>query len=83
VDASDRDHLVLRILDTVYGDTNLDQLFDSSDLVRAFQQGQYEDDRALNSGWEEGDWNGDGEFTSSDLVLAFQSGAFQKNARRA
>jgi hypothetical protein len=56
-----------------YGDANLDGFFNSSDLVRVFQIGEYEDTIQLNSGWGDGDWNGDGEFTSSDFVRALQN----------
>jgi hypothetical protein len=77
VTADDRDELVLRTLDTVYGDANLDGLFDSRDLVQIFQKGQYEDGLVANSGWVDGDWNGDGEFETADLVLAFQYGAYE------
>jgi len=80
VDALDRDQLVRGIFQTNYGDTNLDQRFDSTDLVLVFQAGQYEDAAALNSGWLQGDWNGDGEFGTQDLVLAFQSGAYATQA---
>ncbi len=58
------------------GDSNLDGIFDSRDLVLVFQAGQYEDAIAENAGWLEGDWNGDREFTSSDLVAAFQYGDY-------
>ncbi len=59
------------------GDSNLDGLFDSSDLVTIFQAGEYEDALQDNSTWAEGDWNGDREFTSEDLVLAFQAGSYE------
>ena len=57
----------------VIGDSNLDGRFDSNDLIAVFQAGEFEDDIANNSVWEDGDWNGDGDFDSSDLVLAFQT----------
>lgn len=62
------------------GDANLDRRFDSSDLVRVFQSGEYEDAIAGNSTWSEGDWNGDQEFDTSDLVFAFQSGSYLAGA---
>jgi hypothetical protein len=77
VDARDRDYLVHDLLQTVYGDANLDGQFTSRDLVLIFQAGEYEDNIADNSTWTEGDWNGDGEFTTRDLVLAFQSGGYR------
>ena len=58
------------------GDANRDGLFNSSDLVQVFQRGEYEDQIANNSIWEDGDWNGDGNFTTADLVFAFQSGTY-------
>jgi hypothetical protein len=58
------------------GDANLDNGFNSSDLVRVFQIGEYEDGLDKNSTWTDGDWNGDGEFGTSDLVTAFQGGGF-------
>ncbi len=61
----------------VPGDSNLDRVFNSSDLVKVFQYGEYEDGIANNSTWFEGDWNGDGDFDSSDLVLAFQLGHYE------
>jgi hypothetical protein len=67
------------------GDANRDGVFDSTDMVQVFQCGEYEDEVADNSTWEEGDWNGDGDFNSSDLVMAFQTGLYevqpQTNAR--
>ncbi len=62
--------------DRPLGDVNNDGLFDSSDLVLIFQQGEYEDALVSNSTYEDGDWNGDGEFSSTDLVLAFQAGTY-------
>jgi hypothetical protein len=60
----------------VPGDSNFDGVFDSSDLIRIFQTGEYEDQRPRNSTWEDGDWNLDGEFDSGDLVYAFQAGSY-------
>lgn len=61
------------------GDANLDGQFDSADLVRVFQPGEYEDATTGNSGWSEGDWNGDGDFGTPDLLLAFQEGRYASN----
>ncbi len=61
-----------------FGDTNLDGIFDSTDLILAFQGGQYEDGLAINSTWETGDWNCDQEFDSSDLVRAFQTSVYSQ-----
>ncbi len=76
VNQSDREHLVRDILMTDFGDTNLDGIFDSADLVSIFRVGEYEDEIANNSTWKDGDWNGDGEFDTGDLVLAFQAGKY-------
>jgi hypothetical protein len=56
------------------GDSNLDGLFDSTDLVSVFAAGEYDDEIAGNSTWFSGDWDGDSEFDSSDLVMGFQGG---------
>ncbi|MEZ6119803.1 MAG: hypothetical protein R3C28_24995 [Pirellulaceae bacterium] len=77
VDQTDRQFWVQQIVGTTFGDANLDGQFDSSDLVRVFEYGQYEDALLRNSGWAAGDWNGDGEFTSTDLTYAFQSGQYE------
>ncbi len=80
VNLADHDYMIREILDTTYGDADLDQFFDSSDFVLVFQAGEYEDGANLNSGWEEGDWNADGDFDSSDVVLAFQTGDYETAA---
>ncbi len=61
------------------GDTNLDGVFDSSDLILALAAGKYEDGIDDNATWAEGDWNGDGDFDSGDLVAAFVAGNFVNN----
>ena len=58
------------------GDSNLDGRFDSTDFIRVFQFGEYEDDVEDNSTWERGDWDGDLDFTTRDLVFAFQYGNY-------
>ena len=65
----------------IIGDSNLDGRFDSGDLIAVFQAGEFEDDIADNSVWEDGDWNGDGEFDTSDLVAAFQAGSYVAGLR--
>jgi hypothetical protein len=77
LDHQDVEYVVRNLLNTHFGDANLDGRFDSSDLVQIFQRGQYEDHVAGNSGWADGDWNGDGEFDSSDLVFAMQHGGYE------
>lgn len=58
--------------DTGPGDANFDHLFDSADLIAAFQSGKYETGSDAN--WNEGDWDCDGTFGSNDLIVAFQRG---------
>ncbi|MCA9212074.1 MAG: hypothetical protein KDB27_03340 [Planctomycetales bacterium] len=81
VDLMDRTHWVEVIANTFFGDANMDGEFNSSDFVRVFQAGQYEDGITGNSVWETGDWNGDGDFDSSDFVIAFQSNGFESGPR--
>ena len=81
LDRLDLDVLVEDILQTAFGDANLDGIFNSQDFVKVFQAGEYEDGVAGNSTWAEGDWNGDREFTSSDMVLAFQKGGYVRASR--
>ena len=81
VDDRDFDFLVQEILRVPLGDATLDGIFDSGDMVKAFQAGEYEDGIENNSGWAEGDWNGDGDFDSGDMVKAFQQGLYERPAR--
>jgi hypothetical protein len=60
------------------GDANIDGLFNSTDLVQVFQQGEYDDTVVGNSTWSDGDWNSDHEFDSGDLVAAFQTGKYEQ-----
>jgi hypothetical protein len=76
VNGADRDMLILDVIGTTYGDTTLDNVFESHDLVVVFQIGEYEDGIGGNSTWDEGDWNGDGDFDSDDLLLAAQTGGY-------
>ena len=83
VDEADVDTLLSDILGSVYGDSNLDGAFDSSDLVAVFRAAEYEDSVARNSTWATGDWDGDGDFGSSDLVFVFQKATYTAAARPA
>ena len=65
---------------TWIGDTNLDGLFNSADLVNVFQAGLYEDGILWNATWGTGDWNGDAEFNSADLVRALQDGGYERGS---
>ena len=71
-----RDHV-----GTWFGDANFDLAFDSADLVKVFQGGEYEDQVPLNSVWSSGDWNGDGDFTTEDLTVAFIDGGYERGRR--
>ena len=79
--ASDHLPVVADYTPALIGDSTLDDVFDSSDLVAVFQTSQYEDDLADNSNWKSGDWNGDREFDSGDLVYAFVYGSYEPAAQ--
>jgi hypothetical protein len=80
VTADDVDELVLDILQTTYGDANLDGVFNSADFVVVFAAGEYEDDILGNSTWADGDWNCDGDFSTGDLVFALSFGGYISGA---
>ena len=80
VSEGDRDHMVRKVLEVPYGDSNLDGRFGSSDIVLVFQGGKYEDGIDDNASWVEGDWDGDGDFTSRDIVFVFQQGTYELDA---
>jgi hypothetical protein len=79
VNDSDRSAWVIDVKKTWFGDSNLDILFDSSDLVEVFRNGKFELSELAT--WPEGDWNGDGFFDSGDLVTAFTDGGFELGPR--
>ncbi len=81
VDDGDRDEMVFGVLQTTYGDTDLNGIFNSEDFIRVFVIGQYEDEIPGNSSWSSGDWNADGDFTTDDVVLSFQAGGYVAEAR--
>jgi hypothetical protein len=78
LDAEDWRVMIYDVMQTSFGDANLDGTFDSNDMVQTFQAGEYEDAIAGNSTWKEGDWNGDGDFDTNDFVLAFQTGLYER-----
>jgi hypothetical protein len=82
---NDQDQLywIRQLKRTYVGDANLDQQFDSGDLVAVFTSGEYEDAIRGNSTWSTGDWNGDGDFDSTDLIAAFQDGGYGQGPRAA
>ena len=81
VDFEDRRIWVEDLANTYFGDSNLDGVFDSSDLVAVFGVGEYEDGIDGNSTWGDGDWDGDGDFGTSDLVVAFSKDGYDKGPR--
>ncbi len=83
VNGADRETWVNTLKKTYMGDADLDGKFDSTDLIKVFQGGEYEDGVAANSGWSDGDWNGDAEFDSSDFITAFQAGGYDQGPRAA
>lgn len=62
------------------GDSNLDGVFDSKDLVMVFDAGEYENQLSADSSWYNGDWNHDGEFNSADLVVAFDANRYSASS---
>ena len=80
LNTADAETLVTEILQTWYGDVNLDGVFNSGDLVAIFTAGEFEDGVSGNSTYAEGDWNCDGDFGTGDLVLAFQAGSYVATA---
>jgi hypothetical protein len=71
--------MIHTILNTYYGDANLDHEFASSDLVNVLASGSYEAD--VDAGWSTGDFNGDGRSASSDLVEALADGGYEAGPR--
>ena len=85
LDIDDHDQWVhaSSIANTYLGDSNLDGVFDTSDMITAFSSGQYEDAIDGNSTWSTGDWNGDGDFNSGDMIEAFGAGGYEAGPRAA
>jgi len=65
------------------GDSNLDGVFTSADLVLVYQAGRYEMGSNPTVTWAQGDWDEDGDFDSSDLILAFQVGGYEGGTQAA
>ena len=82
VNLGDMRYLIEMVMQTNFGDANLDGRFDTRDLIQIFSAAEYEDSVANNSVWSEGDWNCDGDATTRDLVLAFRSGSYGEFAKR-
>ncbi len=75
VNTEDRTIWVKDLRGTWVGDSNLDNEFNSGDLVVVFGAGKYE--TGETAGWAEGDWSGDQLFDSGDLVVAFTDGGYE------
>ena len=78
---ADRVAWVNELKNTWIGDANLDQQFNSSDMVAVFAKGKYETEQTAS--WSEGDWNGDLKFGSSDMVAAFAAGGYEQGQKAA
>ena len=66
---------------TYFGDANLDNEFNSGDLVAVLASGTYEAD--VDASWATGDFDGDGRTNSSDLVVALADGGYELGPRAA
>lgn len=78
-DIDDRLVWVRDLKGTWMGDANLDDVFDSTDMVSVFVAGLYETDQPAS--WTQGDWSGDALFDSSDMVVAFTDGGYEQGPR--
>lgn len=83
VDGADRDFWIVDLMNTYVGDSDLDGVFGTRDLIAIFTAGQYEDEIVGNSTWATGDWNGDGDFGTPDLIAAFGQAGFEVGPRAA
>src|SRR5690606_20005824 len=81
INRADFEMLIADLMQTRAGDANLDQRFNSADLVSVFSAAEYEDGVAGNSTWAEGDWNCDGDFSSGDIISAFVAGWYSAESR--
>ncbi|MCA9196022.1 MAG: VCBS repeat-containing protein [Planctomycetales bacterium] len=80
VSQSDVMFWLTQIVGTVVGDSNVDGVFNSGDLIQVFSAGEYEDNIVGNSDWSDGDWNCDGDFDTADMVAAFAFGGYSAAA---
>jgi hypothetical protein len=75
VDDKDVAYWVKDLFHSWVGDANLDNEFNSSDLVTVLASGTYEVD--IDSNWSTGDFNGNGRTNSGDLVAALADGGYE------
>ena len=76
VDTQDVNVWVKDLFKSWIGDANLDDEFNSGDLVEVLSAGAYEVD--VDAFWTSGDFNGDGRANSSDLVVALSDGGYEQ-----
>jgi hypothetical protein len=81
VDIQDVHHWTKTLFGSWIGDANLDNEFNSSDLVSVLSSGTYEAD--VDAVWSTGDFNGDGRSNSGDLVAALADGGYEAGPRMA
>ena len=79
VNSTDRKIWVNDLKNTWVGDSDLNGVFDSGDLVAVFSSAKYE--TGLTATWGQGDWNGDQKFDSGDLVEAFSNAGYEAGER--
>jgi subtilisin family serine protease len=75
VTQQDMDFLIHDVLNTLYGDANVDGFTDVPDLIQVLQAGKYL--TGMEALWGEGDWDGNRLFDQLDLIKALEDGAFQ------
>lgn len=80
---ADREFWIVDLMNTYVGDSNLDGVFGTTDLISVFSAGEYEDGIDGNSTWATGDWNGDRDFGTPDLIAAFVQAGFEEGPRSA
>ncbi len=76
VNGDDLKTWVKQLRKTWIGDSDLNGVFNTGDLIRVFQAGKFE--MATEASWGQGDWTADLRFNTSDLIAAFQDGGFEK-----
>jgi hypothetical protein len=81
VDAADITVWINDLFGSWTGDSNLDNEFNSGDLVNVLAAGVYEQDAAAV--WSKGDFDGDGRSNTNDLVTALAGGGYEKGPRAA
>ena len=79
VDDRDRNIWIQDLMDTYFGDADLNGEFNSADFVQVFVAGKYE--TGAYASWSEGDWDGGGFFDSRDFVTAFVDGGYEQGPR--